>query len=146
MSLLYSADFQGEGYLADTLSVGSADNPLREDVVAPSAQLVRQEISLAMAADEATETVSRIYTPEEIERGVLGQHHPVTGNCLIGTVFDPEKGALVMEHHESGWGSTTVKREPLPRIGDGSSHSEKDFPLPHWNFDPRTRESLRKSK
>lgn len=138
MSFLDYTPFEGEAHHDSALSMSSAHIPLREDAVVPSAQSVRREVSLAMTTDAAMEVASREYTSEEIDQGVLGQHHPVTGNCLIGTLFDPEKGVFVIEHHESGWGSSTVKREELPRIGDGKPHSEKELPLRHWKFDPRT--------
>jgi hypothetical protein len=123
------------------------DDGLVKIIEAPSAGNI-----VAMAAvSGAGEEKERLFTVEEIDEGKFGaDFHPVSGDKLAGLrcVFAKDLGYSVFELPVPGgvgWGdaiSPTAKR--LQRIGDSTAHPKKDFPLPHWHFDPYTGEELRR--
>ncbi len=148
MSLLDHTDFGGDAYRTCALSMSSDDMPLRNDVVIPALDVVRQDISAVVVTNPDPEASPPEYSSDDIDQGTFGMRwHPVSGTWMEGaqTVFEPINRTLILATSSSGgWSPSSAEKKELPRIGDGKPHTVADFPLVHWNFDPQTGIPLKK--
>lgn len=125
---------------ADVVAPAPAAGPPSDDAYASidSAQQSTQ------AAVEATiplvvESAPRRFTSAEIDAGAFGmRYHPVNGTWMEGAAFDPVTGLFSVVHTQYGFGVAMKHTVSLARIGDAEDHTEADFPLSHWRFDPWT--------